>query len=282
MTGMSRSALRAGGLALLAILFALAGCEDPSRPERADGLEAEATPARTSPRGAGDLQHVALRARDGALDDRNDDRNDDELDDGLRDAIDDLLEPLQVSVAAFRTVVNTNHVMPNSTLTFNSFNQPSVNEDGLVVFRARSRGGMMGMRARGIYTRDMSTEPPGAVGVIADATMEAPAPNNTGATFIEFPSIPRIDASTDLVATRGQHPPVWVYTVPGTDEETRVGTTGIYSNSGPGGALETGRGRDGRYQSPRWRRRAGLGRRLAAVVADGVGELGGELLCAAR
>ena len=40
------------------------------------------------------------------------------------------------------TVVNNNDLMPPLALrNFNSYNQPSVNLNGLVVFRARSRGG---------------------------------------------------------------------------------------------------------------------------------------------
>ena len=56
------------------------------------------------------------------------------------------------------TVVNNNDVMPGApgARTFNSYNQPSVNLDGLVVFRARSRGGArLGQPTHGIYTRDM-------------------------------------------------------------------------------------------------------------------------------
>ena len=40
------------------------------------------------------------------------------------------------------TVVNNNDLMPpGNKKNFNSYNQPSVNLDGLVVIRARSRGG---------------------------------------------------------------------------------------------------------------------------------------------
>ena len=40
------------------------------------------------------------------------------------------------------TVVNNNDLMPPlNEKNFNSYNQPSVNVDGLVVIRARSRGG---------------------------------------------------------------------------------------------------------------------------------------------
>ena len=41
------------------------------------------------------------------------------------------------------TVVNNNDLMPEAPggRTFNSYNQPSVNVNGLVVIRARSKGG---------------------------------------------------------------------------------------------------------------------------------------------
>ena len=39
------------------------------------------------------------------------------------------------------TVVNNGDVMPDSTKKFNAYNQPSVNNLGDVVFRARSKGG---------------------------------------------------------------------------------------------------------------------------------------------
>lgn len=42
------------------------------------------------------------------------------------------------------TVVNNGDVMPGTADTlFNSYNQPSINAKGLVVFRARSKGGAM-------------------------------------------------------------------------------------------------------------------------------------------
>ena len=40
----------------------------------------------------------------------------------------------------WRTIANNADLMPGSALTFSSFNQPSVNANGLVVFRARSKG----------------------------------------------------------------------------------------------------------------------------------------------
>ena len=158
------------------------------------------------------------------------------------------------------TVVNNNDLMPPlNEKNFNSYNQPSVNVDGLVVIRARSRGGHGGGGGgggggdetgaghgptHGIYTRDMSVEGP-IVGIL-DRTTAVPQPNNANypphnlsvTTFIETPSFPRIDMNSDTIATRGNHQPAWVYTPTGSEDETRVGTTGIYTN--PFGPLITG------------------------------------------
>jgi hypothetical protein len=136
------------------------------------------------------------------------------------------------------TIVNNGDVMPPSAnILFNSYNQPSINANGLVVFRARSKGagegggGGAGGTASGIYERDMSLGNAPILRVL-DRTSLVPAPNNLDATFTEFPSIPRIDITTSTIATRGQSSPVWQYTLPdGT--ETRTGTAGIYMNEGP-------------------------------------------------
>lgn len=53
---------------------------------------------------------------------------------------------------------------------------------------------------------------------------------------MEFPSTPRIDATSNLIATRGQHQPTWTYMLGTT--ETRIGTSGIYAF--PGGVPVTG------------------------------------------
>ena len=136
------------------------------------------------------------------------------------------------------TVVNNNDQMPGAPgeRTFNSYNQPSVNVDGLVVIRVRSRGGPpLGQPTHGIYTRDMAVESP--IVRILDRTSEVPYPNNLDTAFVETPSFPRIDMWSDTIATRGNHQPVWRYFLyDGT--ETRAGTTGIYTN--PFGPLITG------------------------------------------
>ncbi len=136
------------------------------------------------------------------------------------------------------TVVNNNDLMPPlKERNFNSYNQPSVNLKGLVVIRARSRGGPpQGQPTHGIYTRDMAVDDSEIIRIL-DRSIEVPQPNNLGTTFVETPSFPRIDMDSDTIATRGNHQPVWRYTPQGSDE-TRAGTTGIYTN--PFGDLITG------------------------------------------
>ena len=149
------------------------------------------------------------------------------------------------STLEWKTVVNNGDNFPGTQKRFNSYNQPSVNAFGLVVFRARSMGGSP--RESGIYTRQM---PSGPINTIADLKMVVPEPNNTSyparggggaqlGTFIEFPSIPRIAIGADALATRGNHRPVWTPT----NGDERVGTTGIYvqiHGNDPESALLTG------------------------------------------
>jgi hypothetical protein len=123
---------------------------------------------------------------------------------------------------------------------FNSYNQPAVNRDGVVVFRARSRGGMGGGSGsepeRGIYMRNLVEQ--GPLYMVFRRGGTVPQPNNTAtgkggqlASFNEFPSVPRIDAGSSTIATRGQSTPVWtglVADAEGNLEETRTGTAGVY------------------------------------------------------
>ncbi len=153
-------------------------------------------------------------------------------------------------IGAWKTVANNATLMPDSPgLTFFSYNQPSVNTYGLVVFRGRAKsatgegtsgsGGSGGTQPqRGIYTADMCPTTTTLYTVADTANVAVPAPNNTDATFNEFPSIPRIDMSSGMVATRGQTTPVWTYTDPLTGTDTRAGTSGVYVTL-PGG-LATG------------------------------------------
>ncbi|WOJ93124.1 hypothetical protein R0135_15245 [Congregibacter variabilis] len=162
----------------------------------------------------------------------------------------------------WNTVVNNSDQIPGYPGRFyNSYNPPSLNSNALVVFRARSTGRSRGP-VSGVFYRDMAVAG-GAIKTLADRDTEVPYPNNTCypvggesgegeqaiecdnpgtqwslATFNEFPSFPRIALTADAVATRGNHPPVWTYSVnsentltpQGEEEEeiTRAGTTGAY------------------------------------------------------
>ncbi len=135
----------------------------------------------------------------------------------------------------WQVVVNNGVTVPGDTRMFNSYNQPSLNINQLVVFRARSQGGTTGEPAQGVFTRDMSARTP--LITIFDRNTLVPYPNNLSSTFVESPSFPRIAIGSKTIASRGNHQPVWEYTLPdGTD--SRAGTSGIYTN--PFGYLMTG------------------------------------------
>lgn len=141
------------------------------------------------------------------------------------------------------TVANNGHRIPGTEKLFNSYNQPAVNQDGTVVFRARSRGGEgkgSGQPEHGIYVRHVDDD--GPITTVFRRGGSVPQPNNTAygpgndpAQFNEFPSVPRIDARSDTVATRAQSQPVWEYVLD--DGDTRTGTAGVYAN--PGGVSTT-------------------------------------------
>ena len=156
-------------------------------------------------------------------------------------------QPPAPPLFTWSTVVNNSDLMPGAPpgRTFNSYNQPSVNVNGMVVIRARSRGGdLLGEPTHGIYLRNMGMAGSPIVRIL-DRTTEVPQPNNAHypptnlllTTFVETPSFPRIDMWSETIATRGNHQPVWVYALPD-GSETRVGTTGIYTN--PFGPLIAG------------------------------------------
>ena len=134
------------------------------------------------------------------------------------------------SVFQWNTVINNKDSIPFAQpRTFNSYNPPSVNTKGMVVVRARSRGGQgLGPATHGIYMRDMGQADSEIVRVL-DRSTPVPGPNNLDSRFVETPSFPRIDMHTDTIATRGNHQPVWRYDLDD-ESETRAGTTGIYSN----------------------------------------------------
>lgn len=130
----------------------------------------------------------------------------------------------------WETVVNNGEPMPNATVNFSSYGQPSVNEKGLVVFRARSTGreSSGGNRQTGVYLRRGAK---GAIRPLADLDTMVPQPNNLDTYFREFPSIARIAMKADYPATRGSHQPVYEFEI-GEEETTRVGTTGLYMELG--------------------------------------------------
>lgn len=130
----------------------------------------------------------------------------------------------------WNTAVNDNDEAPDGRAgsTFFSYNQPSLNDGGIIVFRARSRAGTGSFVTSGIYRLDLFTGEVERLDVRGDIV---PDPNNTLvqgslATFNDFPSTPRIDPNGTLAASRGQHDPVWTYLIEGA--ETRAGTAGVY------------------------------------------------------
>ena len=119
----------------------------------------------------------------------------------------------------WQTVVNNGVKVPveGDPRKFNSYNPPSLNVDRLVVFRARTKGGMGGQPVHGVFTRDMAVAGT-PVTTIFDRKTAVPQPNNILwppdnllTRFIEPPSFPRIDMWSDTVASRGNHQPVWSY-----------------------------------------------------------------------
>lgn len=146
--------------------------------------------------------------------------------------------------------VNNSDIAPGGApaATFKSYNQPAINNAGVLVFRARSSEGS-GQQVDGIYQRNLS--PPGPIVKLLTRGDAVPGPNNTlyngvPAGYMEFPSTPRIDATSNLIATRGQHQPSWTYMLGAT--ETRIGTSGIYAF--PAGVAVTGASLTGNAVEP--------------------------------
>ncbi|AKS42697.1 hypothetical protein [Wenzhouxiangella marina] len=138
----------------------------------------------------------------------------------------------------WEAIVNNGDEAPGGDANdlFRSYNPPSMNDQGVVVFRARSAI-LGGPQSGGLYMIDLGSVDP-AIKLLFRGD-PVPAPNNLGATFIEFPSTPRIDPNGSLVASRGQHDPVWEYSLGG-KETTRVGTAGIYAFPTVGDPAVTG------------------------------------------
>src|SRR6056297_2649400 len=96
----------------------------------------------------------------------------------------------------WNTAVNDNEEAPDGRpgSTFFSYNQPSMNDDGMIVFRARTRVGTGSSVTSGIYRLDLFGGAIERLHVRGDAV---PDPNNTLvngelAVFNDFPSTPRI------------------------------------------------------------------------------------------
>lgn len=131
----------------------------------------------------------------------------------------------------WETAVNNGRVAPGNdgTATFRSYNQPSTNDDGVMVFLARASSGGGGPQVEGVYYYDRLGG--GPVLKLFERGDPVPAPNNVlingnPSSFNEFPSTPRIGPNSNVVAHRGQHEPVWTYLLADASE-TRVGTSGI-------------------------------------------------------
>ena len=131
----------------------------------------------------------------------------------------------------WKTVANSATIIPGTSQTFSSFNQPSINVSCLLTFRARGRG--PSEPPRGVFWAEpCDNVTPTTIFKMALNNEVVPSPNNTGATFNEFPAFSRIDPYSRLIATRAQTTPTWVYSLPdGT--ETRVGTAGLYYSFAP-------------------------------------------------
>lgn len=159
--------------------------------------------------------------------------------------------------STWEVVVNSTYSAPGSEKNFFSYNPPSINDAGMVVFRARAKNPAGGKdhskpttltssitKAKtdekssdpaahkpmsGIFTKDMSLAN-APINAVAVRDGFVPTPNNIGeqATFNEFPSFPRIDASSDTLAFRAQSKNSWK-----SDVEPS-GTTGIYTSNSTG------------------------------------------------
>ncbi len=140
--------------------------------------------------------------------------------------------PTNQDAIEWRKIADSRDEIPGTTKRFGSFNQPSINKDGVVVFRARSVGSSEPVS--GIFRKRMGAlgQPVEPIFLRGDAV---PEPNNSDdftkggevSGFREFPSIPRIDSDRALVATRGVSMPVWIYQLPD-GSESRAGTNGVF------------------------------------------------------
>jgi hypothetical protein len=73
-------------------------------------------------------------------------------------AADVSVDPKPLARFTWNTVVNNGQEIPGAGVLFNGYNQPSVNANGFVVFRGRSKGGYGGGEpVHGIFSRDMGS-----------------------------------------------------------------------------------------------------------------------------
>jgi len=151
--------------------------------------------------------------------------------------------PASAQAIDWNTAVNNATVAPGGTpgAKFISYNQPAINDQGVMVFRARSRVDTGSPLDSGVYRLDLIG---GLLEKLAIGGDVVPEPNNTDingllATFNEFPSTPRIDPGSALAVTRGQHKPVWSFLL-ADGSETRIGTAGIFAWADSGAAGRTG------------------------------------------
>ncbi|MFT5699003.1 MAG: hypothetical protein ACI8ZB_001859 [Desulforhopalus sp.] len=149
----------------------------------------------------------------------------------------------------WEVVVNNGDIAPGTEdETFFSYNQPSINDAGIVVMRARAKASDGGKKSQGqsenessggitsgIFTRDMSVANSDIIPVALKGDT-VPSPNNLDATFNEFPAFPRVDAKSNILAFRAQTKPSWI-----NSDEERTGQAGVYTaDAKTPGSLMTG------------------------------------------
>ena len=84
----------------------------------------------------------------------------------------DVIRPISSDCGSCHEDMASSGVQTSEGSKFNSYNQPAINKEGVVVFRARSRGGEgggpgQGEPERGIYVRDLAEQGPSGHGVPA-------------------------------------------------------------------------------------------------------------------
>lgn len=142
----------------------------------------------------------------------------------------DVAPPADPLLSSWQKVVNNIDSPPGQPdLRFFSFTQPAVNAAGKVVFRGRAKkptGQQQGGEPlTGVWTVDQANH--GPLITVADRQTLVPPPNSNNVSFTETPSIPRIDMSSSLLATRGNSQPVETILLPD-NTTTKAGTTGIF------------------------------------------------------